>query len=782
MFKLQMNSTRTQSSILLNVNDPIQMHLLLETALGDSKEFEILSQEEVDELKKQVQSLTQRIAQTQQNLAIQSKYRDAAISMAKLYSPADKNGSDPKKPRRSLLGHRSSNSDQVREADLERLASERRCEELAQELWNLEKRLMEPQKRLLQHTAGILQMTHKGPARQPRMNGVTQQGIPGSPESMYTYTNARSSIDPVNEEDFFDERSLYRSFDRLDGLGLGGSRESYDAQGRSASRSPAKSREQVSESIRTIAKAEQKLDDLNNQLREVIVRANPEREASYARPPHVIKNDISSEPGKVLALHLDYLEQCIKAIDDEQRILSDRQQETDAQNSLEKIEAVVIGLWDNIQSGEADIRQRKLQFRQMRSTNDSNEEESDRSGDEMVGNFKEPFSLQTFSSKVQSLYSRATSLKDQKEVLQRQIKQQRELNSKSDKTRDAQLTEMDVDLKRTQSALQKAENDAKNMQTQLMAVMERLDEARRDITQRELEKTKKDATDSAALQAVRATLLDRNDEIIRLEEELQDLKDDQGIGNAELQSKLKDMEGRVQELTAELAEAGTLKAVLSGKETEMENMNMEIARLQTEVTIARAELDGAYGSRAQRAAEVAANPAIQKEIDDLLTRNRTLQAELETLRSTSESSGGESRVQELKRELSETIEEYEVMTKASIEWEKEREGLEREIDKLRDEREALEARLSDEQVRWLGMKSPGTEGAAQGVGAGSTSTMVLKNEFKKMMRDTRAENAKALRVSIMLLILLCSTVSAALTITSRLNKQSGDAWKMNSVL
>jgi len=30
---------------------------------------------------------------------------------------------------------------------------------------------------------------------------------------------------------------------------------------------------------------------------------------------------------------------------------------------------------------------------------------------------------------------------------------------------------------------------------------------------------------------------------------------------------------------------------------------------------------------------------------------------------------------------------------------------------------------------------------------GTTSTQVLKNEFKKMIRDTRAENMRALRVS-----------------------------------
>src|SRR5271167_1012838 len=140
-----MNVARPQSSMLLNANDPIQVHLLVETALGDSKEFEILSPEEVDELKKQCRALSQRIDQTRQNLAIQSKYRDAAISMAKLYSSTDKSksgespGAKPKH-RRSLLGSRGGNADQVKEIELERQAIERKCEELAQELFHLEKR------------------------------------------------------------------------------------------------------------------------------------------------------------------------------------------------------------------------------------------------------------------------------------------------------------------------------------------------------------------------------------------------------------------------------------------------------------------------------------------------------------------------------------------------------------------------------------------------------------------------------------------------------------------
>ena len=86
----------------------------------------------------------------------------------------------------------------------------------------------------------------------------------------------------------------------------------------------------------------------------------------------------------------------------------------------------------------------------------------------------------------------------------------------------------------------------------------------------------------------------------------------------------------------------------------------------------------------------------------------------------------------------------EELTRAGVEAERAREELERTVDRLRDNVESLEARLSEERIGKLGGSkgSPGVEGAP----AGSTSTMVLRNEFKKMMKDTRAEHQKALKV------------------------------------
>lgn len=587
------NPNRTNSSPLLDASDPIQMHLLVSTALEDATGYAILAPEEVDSLRKQCIRLTQRIESTRQNLAVQAKYRDAAINMGKLYS----DGEGKRRSRGSLgLKRSSGHAEQSREAEAERAASERRCEDLAQELWGLEKRLIEPQTALLQHTAGILQMTHK-PSAKKKAARASQEGMPGSPESMYTYSNARGSVAPG--EDIFDERSLYRSFDRLDILGGDGqASKSVDANGIGA--------------------------DAEAKLKELWEMMHP-----------------------------------------------------------------------SAKDGEDDAP-------------------------------VQAFSLLAFSSKVQSLHSQTAMLNDQKEVLQRQIKQQRELNNKSDETKDREMSEMETQLKSTQANLSQVEAQAQSLGSQLAAALD--------------QSTRSQGEATAAL----------HENIENLQNELEDLKSSNAIELADLQSQLTSSsehisalqqakataEAHILDLTtdlekarkaqeqvvADLEEARQAQQAQSARavdEEELDAKNMEIARLQTEVTIARAELDGAYGSRAQRAAEVAANPAVQKELDAL------------------------------RRELGETIEEYEVLTKASIEGERERELLEKEIDRLRDEREGLEAKLSDERVRWMGVKSPGPDGASgqAGVGAGNTSTAVLKNEFKKMMRDTRAENAKALRVS-----------------------------------
>lgn len=726
-------------------------------------------------------------------------------------------------------------------------------------------------------------------------------------------------MEQISEEDFFDERSLYRNADAL----------WEDTTKDVVQNNAGPSKEQME----MIASTEQKLEDLNTRLREILVKADPQR--SLPLPPR--RNDNESI-GETLQDHLEYLEANLFTIDREyselaqqdqtglmgeyqqladlhtglskehtdlttehkvliqkygelletqqgllaskeelmknqqesnaallssKEELSRSQQESEeallrsreelsrgqqasgaAQGNMDQTEAVIMGLWDIIQSGEEETRQRKLERRKTRTA--QNLPDEDDSPDE-DSDLDQPFSLQAFSAKVQWLYTQATRLKEQQKVLQRQILQQRELNNKSDATKDADFVQKVEELARTTALLTRTEADADSVREQLALIMEQLDEARQQTL---LQNQARSNSDSATVRQIQEELNQRIAKCAQLEEELQDFKDDASIADAERQVKMGEAESKVSNLAKELAAAvaatATLDSLVQGKEVEiqqleqkiqakqqeisqltqeltaksqslqsatqeltaksqslqsatqelstkdqalkqkeaelatksaelkakdatfqkteqeLEDMNMEVANLKTEVTIARAELDGAYGSRAQRKAEgaVRLDPAIQNELSELQLKNMNLAAEIASLRDrpSSLSSGGnkdrdskgsrenEEKIAVLKQELAETIEEYEAMTKASIDWEKERESLEGTIDKLRDEREKLEAQLSDEQVRWLGMRSPGGETPGGAGPVGNTSTTVLKNEFKKMMRDTRAEGAKTLRV------------------------------------
>lgn len=837
---------------MVDLKDPIQVHLLTETALLDSKQFEILSQEEVDGLKKQCQWLSQRIEQTRANLAIQTKYRDAAISMSKLYSTQKGDGK-----RRSLLGNRNSNGDTAREAELERQASERRCEELASELWSLEKRLMEPQRRLLEHTAGILQLTHKASKRpagqQP--NGLMPNGMPGSPESMYTYSNSQNSMDPGNDDGLFDDQ--YQRLDQMDSLpALGpGKNNGFDIPTKSPVREQNSQLQQENDRLaeengrlrdeaaefkaqvetleaqvsqlqresaqwlRTIQTTEQKLDLLNNSLRDTIIRMNPQKNANYKAPPYGLSNgsDRSIEPGDLIGSQLDYLERGFVIVTDGQELqANEKVQEAEAaaaaaavdlaqaegrieainrrvrdmlqsidpthppppqssgsgldeqfqylQESLrivegelyraaeassastadklkvEQMETVMMSLWDTIQTGYRDIQKRKEDRRRMRTDKGLTDDDDELSADEGIDT-NEQYSLAGFSSRIKWLYKEATSLKEQKGVLKRQIKQQRELNNKSSSEKDAELQKKDEDLRRKNEEMQE-------LRQQLEAAEEEADEAN--------EKLLKALTDLDSVQKTR-----KSEELASLRAEQEKEKEQEAklasveAIRADLEAKLAKAEAEVTSVTAQLKEAEAQQAAaansvaekqaeLKEKEDEIDRLNLMVAELKTEVTIARAELDGAYGSRRERAAEVAA----------LQSQTAASQQTIEL----------QQQVDRLRGELSDALAELQELTRETLTSEKERIDLENKLDDAVAERARLEAEMAairdraDAEVRAAldkadklqeqldAAKLAGGSGAAAGGGKPTAGASMLSEQFRATMREERKKFQEDLRV------------------------------------
>lgn len=732
---LQMNPERTQSSVFVNLKDSVQVHLLTETALFDSKEYVILSEDEVDDLKKQCQLLTQRIEQARSNLTIQSKYRDATITMTRLYSPTGR--------RKSLLGNRlSGGSDAAREAEAERDAIQKKCEELAAELWSLEQRLMEPQRKLLEHTAGILQHAHKtakktaaASSRPPLVNGA-----PASPESMYTTTNGRNSLDFLGDGFVFDEASLYRSFDMNEGLNTQPRQNPIGIPLKSPVREQNKQlveetdklrqendqlrseneallaetealRRQGSDQWNLISNTETRLEEFNHQLREAVVKADPASNSNYDPVPAA-----QQEPGSMLDTHLDYLENALPLVgnnhDNGTEVASKLQSlnsqiqdiltsadpnhpqapplSEDVEEQLEHLqaslqmvgeqlhrnadmahltsaskqkseqsEAVLMGLWDIIQSGYADIRQRKQERRKARMEKGLTPDEEDLSDSDST-DLNEAYSLPAFSSKVQWLYTQATRLNEQKAVLKRQIKQQRELNSKTDSEKDQQLHDKESELEEAFSRLGRAERETDDVRAQLLQAYEELEDLQSGRSQ-----------ESTAIEESREQLKQRNVQIQSLEAETRDM-----------QARLAATEASIEVVSTQLKEANDAKEsaekvieerekTIKAKEQELEQMTGMVAELKMETAMTKAELDGAYGSRKERAAEVAA------------------------LHNASESTKLQIRVQTLERELKATANDLTGVVKQSVESEKKIAELESELDRVKAERN----QIRDEQEK-----------------------------------------------------------------------------------
>ena len=706
----------------------------METAIGDSSQYGLLSFEEVDELKNEISTISTRIDATKRKLAIENKLRDAATSLNRLYTPNSRENvteSGSKRQRRSVIS-KGSASDLLSKTDNELAASNKKCEDLAQELLRLERRSQELQKRLLEHTAGVLKMTHKGYLD----NGISREQL----DHMNGYPERSEGLPTLSFGKEFDDRSFYQTLDSL--LESGGTQ----ANGKIASA--------FAEQTESILETERKLWDLNRRLRDAIAQASAGRQMLPAPPAPHRESKMEQDHEVALRGQVEYLE---KGLDSMQRSQVDtlqgyKQSAYAAEERLEDLNTQLRGLIlrSNLdpdaqypQPPDVSGRSPEEQIAFLGNGLDALEQAVERLKDdsqistskqliheEKVGQYEtalhnlwhdtlseeDSFSLQAFSANVQSLHIRAKGLHEQKEILGRQIQQQRDLSTKSDSEKDVRLAELTAEL-------EKARNDIES------TVRESIEG--NNILSAQLAASKGDKDQ------LLAELQDKHDNVSNLEDQLR-------IVTTELEeqiAKTRGLEAKIQEKYTEAEKA----------RTELEDSEGEMVRLQTELTVARAELDGAYGTRAQRAAEVASHPAMQKEIEDLTERNGALTGELAGLKTQHEAGSSElsHRVQVLQKELSETIGEYEVMTKSSIEYEKEREHLENTIDGLRDRIEVLETQINDGKVESLGVNVPRKMGSRESQGSSNTSTAVLKNEFKKMMRETRAESLRVLRVNLL---------------------------------
>ncbi|KAF8528783.1 Up-regulated during septation-domain-containing protein [Hysterangium stoloniferum] len=134
----QSNSTvdngQKYTSTLVNPRDDLLISLLASEAAVDSRGFQILSSEEVDDLKREQQLLSSRIEAMKKKVALETKIRDAALSLQKL---------------QTVKRLSKQTSEQVD-------AATRKVETATKELSRLLERANEIDRKLLEHRAGVL--------------------------------------------------------------------------------------------------------------------------------------------------------------------------------------------------------------------------------------------------------------------------------------------------------------------------------------------------------------------------------------------------------------------------------------------------------------------------------------------------------------------------------------------------------------------------------------------------------------------------------------------------
>jgi chromosome segregation ATPase len=487
-------------------------------------------------------------------------------------------------------------------------------------------------------------------------------------------------------------------------------------------------------SYQTRNDVEEQLHGLNTQLYNILVLSPAAQSiADLEEPPNATGHGYQPQ--------LAYLEESFLNID---QILR-RQKELDGDESpkdagaispaqskkLDEYEATIGGLWEIMQAEQSLLRTPTVDEGRFSAI-----ENAPRSP------LSDSFSLPAFSSRVQHLFNRASSANEQHDILRRQIQQQRDLNGKSDAEKDRHVEEltckyeqliasgqqMQDELAKYMAQHQQAETEASQLKAELLNVENEFAELRRTAELRHQEREEM----ARQLQAQQERTGHLQQEIQELEAQAANMESG-SAKHADLAGELATANAARQE--AEQRHAAAIK--------EMEQVESEVVRLSTELTMAKAELDAAYGSRAERAKE-----AKGSEIQVLAERNAEITAELAALRA---ERGDNSRVNALEHELQAMTGDFQDLTREALQMEHERGQLDSLIDGLRDRCESLEGQLSDERVRWIGVKSPGDTAPGERNSAlpvrETTSVMVMRQEFKRMMRETRAEGVRLLKVS-----------------------------------
>ncbi|KAI5287375.1 hypothetical protein KEM54_006041 [Ascosphaera aggregata] len=441
---------KRRDSVVLTVNDPVAMHLLVETAIADSSSYDILTYEEVEELKKELRISTNRISALKRKLILETKLQEAASSLNRLplSGRTNSNGTSPTSPGSSDDTSLYKNGTTATLSRTQSTAGftvvSTKADEMSEKLAKEESANFSMRRRLLEHTAGVLQLTYNGNGLRnsyPRGYGnASMDGNHSDPHKL------NGNMTPESMAHDFSEGSLYRDVDVLDDINI-------DNEGMNA-------RDGLGVCAGTQYHHEQDLiRDTKGKLGLLCKRVHGVLQESgvdcgLVNPP---------EDSADIRIQLAYLEKSIESVPSMGR--SGRGAGTVSGDKSEQM--IVISATARIN----DI---------LNNTTSKSQERANGSLSQHTGSNELILALDKLEKYV-------AKLADQKSILTRQIQQQRELNEKSDAERDEYIAYLREEVTTLEGKLGVAKERTAECEREIKMQSQQLQELR----QKEVQQKKK---------------------------------------------------------------------------------------------------------------------------------------------------------------------------------------------------------------------------------------------------------------------------------------------------
>ncbi|KAF0403426.1 involucrin repeat protein [Gigaspora margarita] len=802
---------------LLDTTDEMLIQLLVSQAIIDAKDFDILSLEEVEELKKDYSLLTTRITALTSKLSLESKIREAASSLARLHA---------------------SNRRLSRQATDHLSAANRKVDQVATELWKLTQRAGEVQRKLLQHMAGILstgisklEEKHTHPFQ---TNSIQIQEGGDGIDNLYNEIMGINSngSDPILIEKVSSlETSLHNAHQTLAEARMAIKRKDKELE-----ELKAKLDETATEAReRTIAELRTELEEVGSRL-DILLRkhkANNGKNSTSSDNEYSDESDsggstfyrlstmttatqhLQKEQYRNISENLSALEKALEIyafrVYKSEQELNSTKTNPDDENSQSQLQEAL----DNLKRAEekVEIERKKVknmedeifelqakaervqdledQIKEMdrknrvkgsnETSNDTNVEsklrKTEREYDEIMEALKKSFSnlpsdrsednkarisKETVISRIQRVGDENKRLMDQISHLQSRM-HEHTMKLKDQENLKRVLEDTQIELENSKSRIMELEDKAQNAISRATSTNEKQSDLRNELEDlREQLSTSQEKIRKYEAILKRQSVIQIVDNGTSIKEEFQQQLAAQ---EQEYEAQIKERDAIISKIRSDLSHITTEKENLAQVVKDLEDMLKSKSRTldQREVTISR--LEGDVVRLKSELAELKAatdgisdfnqfntdgrNSRTWSQVDEKqeLIQLRSIKAKLEqqvkklkenlvtAQKQFSEREEAlEKRSETNQNELDGILREFDRLTRNFIDFDAERQKLQKNIDQLQSKREALENELADEKIKHLGMD-----------GNEPITTTTLRKEFRKMMADSREEHSKLLR-------------------------------------